>query len=201
MNGWHRGLPDDVMALYSGAMKTLAISCSLDPDSRSRQLALAAIGHLRHLRAEAMLLDLRDLGLPMCDGDEAFEAPVVGELASQVRHAGSILLATPVYNYNVSAAAKNMIELTGKAWTGKVVGFLCAAGGRSSYMSVMGLANSLMLDFRCLIVPRFVYATGEDYQDGRLVNEKVRSRIQELCETTLKLAEVFNPLSTEPSTR
>jgi FMN reductase len=37
----------------------------------------------------------------------------------------------------------------------KVVGFLCAAGGKSSYMSVMRLANSLMLDFRCLIIPHF----------------------------------------------
>ena len=27
---------------------------------------------------------------------------------------------------------------------------------------IMGLANSLMLDFRCWIVPRFVYVTGAD---------------------------------------
>jgi hypothetical protein len=40
---------------------------------------------------------------------------------------------------------------------------ICAAGGGSSYMSVMGLANSLMLDFRCLIIPRFVYAKGDDF--------------------------------------
>ena len=71
----------------------------------------------------------------------------------------AILLATPIYNYDVSAAAKNMVELTGSAWRDKTVGFICAAGGTSSYMSVMGLANSLMLDFRCIILPRFVYAT------------------------------------------
>ena len=46
--------------------------------------------------------------------------------------------------------------MAGRAFTGKPVGFVCAAGGRSSYMAVLGLANSLMLDFRCLIVPRFV---------------------------------------------
>ncbi len=54
-----------------------------------------------------------------------------------------------------------MIELAGSAWEDKIVGFLCAAGGMSSYMSVMAYANSLMLDFRCVIIPRFVYATGD----------------------------------------
>ena len=39
-----------------------------------------------------------------------------------------IVLATPVYNYHVSAATKNLIELTGSAWEDKLVGFLCAAG-------------------------------------------------------------------------
>ena len=72
-----------------------------------------------------------------------------------------MIVAAPVYNYDVSASAKNMIELTGNAWEDKMVGFLCAAGGMSSYMSVMAYANSLMLDFRCVIIPRFVYATGD----------------------------------------
>ena len=34
-------------------------------------------------------------------------------------------------------------------------------------MSILGLANGLMLDFRCLIVPRFVYATGDDFANDR----------------------------------
>lgn len=182
-------------------MKTLIISCSLDPDSRSRQLALAAAGHLRHRQVEAMVLDLRDLQLPMCDGDEAFDNPIVTELASQVRQAGSVLLATPVYNYNISAAAKNLIELTGKAWRDKIVGFLCAAGGRSSYMSIMGLANSLMLDFRCLIVPRFVYATGADFTEGQLTSEQVLERIRELCDITVKLADAMTPMQCDTGER
>ena len=86
-------------------------------------------------------------------------------------------MATPVYNYDVSAAAKNMVELTGSAWEDKVVGFLCAAGGMGSYMSVMSFANSLMLDFRCLIIPRFVYATGDSFNGDKLTDTKVAKRI------------------------
>jgi len=91
------------------------------------------------------------------------------------------MIATPVYNYDVSAAAKNMLELTGSAWEDKIVAFLCAAGGMSSYMSVMSFANSLMLDFRCLIIPRFVYATGDSFNDDKLIDTKVAKRIGQVA--------------------
>jgi FMN reductase len=74
-----------------------------------------------------------------------------------------------------------MIELTGQAWNDKIVGFLCAAGGQNSYMSVMAYANSLMLDFRCTIVPRFVYATSEAFDDGTIIDRTITKRIQELA--------------------
>ena len=87
-----------------------------------------------------------------------------------------------------TAAVKNLIELTGDAWENKVVGFLCAAGGMNSYMSVMSLANSLMLDFRSLIVPRFVYATGEAFADDGITDAEVIRRVAELARTTAQLA-------------
>ena len=85
-----------------------------------------------------------------------------------------------------------MIELTGRRWSEKVVGFACAAGGHSSYMSVMSIANSLMLDFRCLINPRFVYATGNDFGNDRtpemfVQSEKINERLDELAKSTFAL--------------
>ena len=83
-----------------------------------------------------------------------------------------------------------MIELTGKAWTDKVVGFLVAAGGTNSYMSVMGFANSLMLDFRCLIAPRFVYGTGEAFVGDQIAEEDMLVRIDELVSKMAQLSAV-----------
>jgi FMN reductase len=51
----------------------------------------------------------------------------------------------------------------------------------------MPLANSLMLDFRCVIVPRFVYATGAAFTDSRLSDPKIAERVAELVSTTVKL--------------
>ena len=98
------------------------------------------------------------------------------------------MLSVPIYNYDANAAAKNLIELTGKSWEDKVVGFLCAAGGHSSYMSIMSLANSLMLDFRCIVLPRFVYATGESFEGENLTDPEIEKRIQELTSQLIKIA-------------
>jgi hypothetical protein len=51
----------------------------------------------------------------------------------------------------------------------------------SSYMSVMAYANSLMLDFRCVIIPRFAYATGDFFDDEKLSDKKLISRIEQVA--------------------
>src|SRR6185369_16964444 len=152
--------------------KYLVISSSLNPGSNSRLLAKAATESLSK-KADAELLDLRDYPLPLCDGGEAYGDANVRILSEKIKNADGILVAVPIYNWDVSAAAKNLVELTGKAWENKTVGFLCAAGGKFSYMSVMSFANSLMLDFRCLIVPRFVYADGSQFSAEEISDPQV----------------------------
>jgi FMN reductase len=156
----------------------LVISASLRPSSHSHLMAEFLAKEL-----EGDHLDLREFPLPMCDGDAAYDDPKVPELRARVEAARVILLAVPIYNFYANAAAKNLVELTGGAWEDKIVGFACAAGGQSSYMSIMSLANSLMLDFRCIILPRFVYATGDDFEDGKITSDEVKRRLSELAES------------------
>jgi FMN reductase len=158
----------------------------LNPESNSRKMAKAAYDILNE-HGGAEWLDLRDYELPMCDGGAAYGHKNVEVVAQKIRDAKCILLGVPIYNFDVNAAAKNVIELTGRAWTEKVVGFLCAAGGKSSYMSVMSIANSLMLDFRSLIIPRFVYADGSSFDDTTVSDALVKTRIEELVETAIAL--------------
>jgi NAD(P)H-dependent FMN reductase len=168
-------------------MNILLISGSINPNSRSRLLVQAAEKELQGMGVETRLIDLKDYPLPLCDGGEAYNDPRVDELAAFIKGADAILVGIPVYNYGVNAAVKNLLELTGSAWEDQVVGFLCAAGGRSSYMSVMSFANNLMLDFRCLILPRFVYASGNDFS-GDSIAPEIRQRIRQLTDDTKQLA-------------
>lgn len=166
-------------------MDVLVIGCSLNPQSYSQILARELLAELRRLHVEARFVDLREHDLPLCDGgNEATADPALSEV---IAAADAVLLAVPVYNYDLSAATKNLIELTGQAWHEKIVGFACAAGGVVSYMSALGLANSLMLDFQCLIIPRFVYTTRHDYEQNQLVGERARQRLRTLASETVRI--------------
>lgn len=154
------------------------LSSSLNPGSRSRVLAKTATERMRAAGMEVDYVDLADAGLPFCDGGAAYGNAAAVGFKERLARAHGYLLAAPIYNYDVGSALKNAIELTGRdVWTGKVVGFLCAAGGQGSYMSVMAVANSLMLDFRTVIVPRFVYANKHHFDGDALVDDELSARV------------------------
>jgi FMN reductase len=171
--------------------KHLVVSTSGNPDSNSRRMGRVAFRHLQAQKVDCDWLDISDLGLPLCDADACYTQPPARKLNAAIEAADGILVAAPVYNYDVSAAAKNMIELTGSSWEDKIVGFLCAAGGMSSYMSVMAYANSLMLDFRCVIIPRFVYATGQSFKGDELTDEKVATRIKQVADELVRFTKAL----------
>lgn len=172
-------------------MKYLIISCSLHPRSLSRVLARRLEEFLP--KEETVFLDLAEFDLPLCDGSSAYSHDSAKILAEKVSAARGIIVASPIYNYDLSAAAKNVVELTGRAWSGKVVGLLCAAGGRSSYMAGMPFLNSLMLDFRSFVLPRFVYAPGLIYGEKDIIDEDLNNRIRQLAEELVRVTGALLP--------
>lgn len=169
-------------------MKYLVISCSHKPESRSRNLAQMALKQLQAAGLAVELVDLATLDLPLCDGSACYAVPAVQKIGGRIAAARGIIIAAPVYNYDLNAAAKNLVELTGDSWEDKIVGFICAAGGQGSYMSVMPFANSLMLDFRCVIIPRFVYAAGRGNDD-----EAIQKRVEDLAAELKRMTEALFP--------
>ena len=109
----------------------LIISCSLNKNSKSKIMAKYAY----ELYGEKVeFIDLRDFDLPFCDGDSCYDNDSVKELKQIIEKTQSAIIASPIYNYDLNAVAKNLIELTGRSWTNKIVGFICAAGGKGSYV-------------------------------------------------------------------
>lgn len=171
------------------------ISCSLHPQSKSRVLAREALAAANKAGLEAKLIDLRDYPLPLCDGDASYANPSIEPLTQAIQGASAVLFASPIYNYDVSATVKNLIELIGGELKDKAVGMLCAAGGERSYMAPMAFLNSLMLDFRSIIVPRFVYATGNDFRDESLHSEELRERIDDLVRYVAALGKAVSSIN------
>ena len=171
--------------------KYLVVSTSGNPSSNSRKMGRNAFDYLQKAKVDCRWLDLNEMDLPLCDADACYGHPAAQTLSAAIAAADGVIVAAPVYNYDVSASAKNMIELTGSAWEDKVVGFLCAAGGMGSYMSVMAYANSLMLDFRCVIIPRFVFATGDAFDDDSLADHKISQRIEQVAAELIRFTQAL----------
>jgi FMN reductase len=175
-------------------MKLLIISCSLSTSSHSAVMAARLAEAAGGLGDDCELVDLRTFPLPFCDAGASYEDANAGTLTGKVAEADAVCLAVPIYNYDVGGAARNLIAMTGSAWNNKIVGLVAAAGGQSSYMSIMPIANSLMLDFRCVIVPRYVYASRSSFADGQLVDEKIDERLTRLAHDLRQFAIALGPV-------
>lgn len=164
-------------------MSILILSGSLNTDSKSRVLALALHAQLTQQAIPCEFLDLATLELPLCDGKTSYGHPSVKLLNQKISAASGLVIATPIYNYGFNSTVKTLIEHAGRAMTDKPVGFLAAAGGHGSYMAIMSLANALMLDFRCVILPRFVYAVESDFNDqNQIISTKITERLTQFAE-------------------
>ena len=168
-------------------MTILILSTSLNTPSKTELLG----NTLQELMPNnSKHIPLHTLDLPQCDGSSCYQNEAVINLNKTIENATGFIICSPVYNYNLNAAAKNLIELTGNGWKNKVVGFALTAGGHNSYMAPLSFANCLMLDYRCLIIPRFVYTSTEDYTDHKLTNPDSHTRLSKLSQEIQALSKI-----------
>ena len=152
-------------------MKFAILNTNLARGGKSAYLADILASFLAEGGHEAKIFPLGDLSLPACDGYLCYKNEKTISLTAELAEAEAILLVSPVYNYDLNSAAKNLIELTGSSWEGKAVGLVCLAGADRSYLSPLAFINSLSIDYRCLVSPRYVYVTRADFAGGDALPE------------------------------
>lgn len=138
-------------------MQALVVSTALKPGSKTLTAARAVAAELAQRGFAAEVANLAETPLPMCDGAVCYQDAQVQAMTARVAAVQLVVLCFPVYNYQPNAAAKNFVELTNSGWPGKVVAFVANAGGDRSYLAPLPLANSLMVDHGCVVVPEFLY--------------------------------------------
>lgn len=164
----------------------LIVSTALKPASKTLTAARAVLTRLTAGGMQADLVDLAAEPLPQCDGASCYQDAAVKAMTQRVKAAQLIVLCFPIYNYLPNSAAKNFIEVTNEGWKDKVVSFVANAGGDRSYLAPLPLANSLMVDHRCLVVPQFLYLSPASYNaEGSVVLEGLTG---ELFEQQMKSA-------------
>ena len=183
-------------------MKIAILNSNLAQGGKSAHLAEVVADEFRSSGFRVDIAHVGDLSLPACDGHHCYADEKTINLTDRLSEADAIVLISPIYNYDLNAAAKNLIELTGGSWKGKAVGLICQAAGERSYLAPLGFINSLSVDYRCLVSPRFVYVARSSFtEEGQLEEDSpVRKRIRFLAQEIPVLAEAAEKIKTLETT-
>lgn len=180
-------------------LKFTILSCSLREDNRSQLLGQRVDALLRDYGHESRIIDAREYPLRPFDDLKVYEDENFELLYDAIKNANGVFIAAPVYNWSLGSVAKNIIEATGatgeggrrSAWFDQIVTFLCSGGLPHSYMAYGGLAQSLMLDFKCIVNPYAVYATDRDWNGDGGPSERLMERIRKTVDVKIELSEAL----------
>lgn len=179
-------------------MKFAILNTNLTPGGKPATLAETLASLFADAGHAVAPIHLGALDLPACDGHLCYQNAATISLTETLAAVDAILLVSPIYNYDLNAAAKNLIELTGNSWRGKAVGLVCLAGAHRSYLAPLAFLNSLTMDYRCLVSPRYVYVTRADFENGHELPREgeIHKRLRFLANEMPVLAEAAAKIAT-----
>ena len=169
----------------------IGICGSLRDGSHSRKGLRVALDAAEAAGGDAELLDLREWDLPVFDPDEE-NAGDAEAFRQRVARADSVLLGTPVYHGSFSTPIKNALDYCGfDEFENKTVGLLCVAGG-SFPVTALEHLRSVGRSLDCWVIPHqaAVPRASSAFQDGRLVDETIRGRVETLGREAVQYANI-----------
>lgn len=176
-------------------VKIVGIGGSLRPQSYAQMALLLAAQRVEALGADVEILDLRQMQLPFCNGEDEYpDYPDVQRLRDAVSSADGLILATPEYHGSVSGVLKNALDLMSfDQLSDKVTGLISVLGGQPNSNALNDL-RVIMRWVHAWVIPEQI-GIGQVWKafgpDGKLLDEKLSQRFdqfaQSLIDNTRKL--------------
>jgi chromate reductase, NAD(P)H dehydrogenase (quinone) len=174
----------------------LAFAGSLRSGSYNKKLIKLAAKSAERAGADVTLLDLRELDLPIYDGDleDKHGLPEGAKKLKQLMksHDG-FLIASPEYNSSVSAALKNAIDWASRpadddyplqAFAGKIAGIMAASPGALGGLRGLFQLRFILSNIQVLVIPdqhAIVKANEAFDENGSLTDENHAKKIDAIA--------------------
>ena len=175
-------------------MKVVVISASPRKIAKTQVLMKYVTEYINDLildverSLEVKFINLSDGGIDYYTGDGNF-SDTTKQAIKDITEADVWLVGTPIYNSFFSSALKNLFEyIDYKKTAGKTAGLIIVASGNSGFTDVQTLLTQLMSYFNVITNPRAVFVTADTVDNNEIINEGVKSRLNQLVDETLKLA-------------
>ena len=175
--------------------KILAFAGSLRGASFNKTLVRIAAQGARAAGAQVTELDLRDIPMPLYDGDIERDQglPPNAKLFKRllIEHKGW-LISSPEYNTAITAVLKNAIDWASRpepgeapqvAFRGKVAGLMSASPGSFAGVRSLGMLRAILSHLGVIIVPTHlgIPRVNEAFDaDGNLHDERQRETIRSI---------------------
>jgi NAD(P)H-dependent FMN reductase len=190
--------------------RLLALAGSTREGSWNKKLLTVALGIASEIGAETTRIDLRDLPMPLYDGDleEREGIPPNGQRFKEllIAHQG-ILLSSPEYNSSISGVLKNAIDWASRrlpneqpleAFKGKVAGLLAASTGALGGLRGLVTVRSILGNVGTIVVPtQFALAKADQAFDerGALKDAAQATSVRRVVEQTWSVTKALFPPS------
>ncbi len=175
-------------------MKVVVISASPRKIGKTQVLMKSVTEYINDLMLdverslEVKFINLSDGGIDYYTGGGNF-SDTTKQAIKDITEADVWLVGTPIYNSFFSSALKNLFEyIDYKKTAGKTAGLIIVASGNSGFTDVQTLLTQLMSYFNVITNPRAVFVTADTVDNNEIINEDVKSRLNQLVDETLKLA-------------
>lgn len=162
-------------------MKVLGVCGSMRARSLSARALDIVLDGARAHGAEARLLDLRAVELPMFRPDAENGSAGIAAANEAVNWADAFVLASPDYHGSMSGAMKNFLDYYWTEFAGKIFGYLCASHEKG--LTPMDQMRTAVRQCYGWSLPYGVSFHGSEDFDaaGNVTNDKVLLRLQILA--------------------
>lgn len=189
-------------------VKILAFAGSLRSGSFNKKLVRAAARFAEQAGAEVTVLDLRDLNIPIYDGDvEASSGIPEGALRLKQLMAShdALLISSPEYNSSISGALKNAIDWASRqapgeaplqSFSGKVGAIISASPGSLGGLRSLLATRAILEHLGVLIIPeQFAVARANEAFDetGNLKDPKQAAAVERVAKRLVAMAAKLKP--------
>ena len=159
-------------------MKTVIVSSSQSPKSKSFILAKEVEKKLIEHNIEVTFIDLRDYDLNVMHKKRTQDQDT---LSATVAQCDNIILATGIYNYSICDSLKVFVDtcLTKDNCAYKFYGIVCAAGGNMSYLAAMHLTQMCQNHNKMIQLPDIVYGSHADFTNDTINSTELNQRIDD----------------------
>jgi len=184
--------------------KILAFAGSARKDSFNKKLLRIAAGAAKSAGADVTILDLRELPMPLYDGDleasEGLPANVKEFKKLMLDHQG-LLLSCPEYNSGITPLLKNVIDWASRplpgegslaCYVGKVAGLVSASPGGLGGLRGLVQVRMILSNINVLVIPE-QFALSKSHEafapDGNLKDASQQASVENVSK---RLAQVLS---------